>query len=594
MPIQPCLAAAIDYLKLGWSVIPLCTHDHAGVPGVHQKECTSPGKAPLWPWKQSQEKAMSESALRLLWSRCPMCNVGIVMGSVSNLLGFDVDGPEGMKFLAGLTADNPLPPTLQFDTPGGGLRYLFRWPKEYENRLRALSQVGSPIVRILAEGSQTAAPPSIHWTGKPYTWRRFHDPENVQPAKCPAWLIEHLLNCEPPAKAAPVVEVPERAAEPGSEPEAQPEAQARDRANPLACASGSEIGPDSPKPPTTLRGNQAASTSFASISKKEICWLWPNWLALGKLAVLDGDPGLGKSTLLLDLAARVSSIGIMPDQNQGVTGNVLIMSAEDTAEDTIKPRLQAAGADEQRIINLSHALIRGEEQPLEIPADLPLIAAKIKEHQARLLIIDPLMAFLCGADANKDQEIRRVLYKLSRIADKYRCAVVCMRHLNKSRTGKAIYRGNSSIAVIGHARTGLLVAQDPDDQCKRILAVSKCNLGPRPQSLRFALEMHNGVCRIAWCGQSNYDADQLVQAPRNEEETEKKETAKTKLAQAQRIIEILLKATGGKVKVSQARAELRDAGMRSSTIDRAQRALKLKLTYDTDAEGKREYYWSTP
>jgi RecA-family ATPase len=220
----------------------------------------------------------------------------------------------------------------------------------------------------------------------------------------------------------------------------------------------------------------------------------------------------------------------MPDHKQGATGNVLIMSAEDTAEDTIKPRLQAAGADEQRIINLSHALIRGEEQPLEIPADLPLIAAKIKELQARLLIIDPLMAFLCGADANKDQEIRRVLYKLSRIAEKHRCAVVCMRHLNKNSTGKAIYRGNSSIAVIGHARTGLLVAQDPDDQHKRILAVSKCNLGPRPQSLRFVLELHNGVPRVGWCGHSGYDADQLVQAPRSEEETDRKETAKRKLA----------------------------------------------------------------
>src|SRR6516162_6323142 len=168
MPLHPCLAAAIGYLKLGWSVIPLCTHDHAGVPGLHQKECTTPGKAPLWPWKQYQEKAMNASALRLLWSRCPTCNVGIVMGPVSNLIGFDVDGPAGMKFLDDLTADNPLPPTLQFDTPGGGLRYLFQWPKEYETRLRTLAPGSQPIVRILAEGTQIAAPPSIHWTGKPY------------------------------------------------------------------------------------------------------------------------------------------------------------------------------------------------------------------------------------------------------------------------------------------------------------------------------------------------------------------------------------------------------------------------------------------
>jgi hypothetical protein len=584
MPTHPCLAAAIAYLKLGWSVIPLCTHDHAGVPGVHQKECTSPGAAPLWPSKQYQEKALNESALRLLWSRCPACNVGIVMGPVSNLIGFDVDGPAGMKFLADLTADNPLPPTLQFDTPGGGLRYLFQWPKEYETRLRTLAPGSQPIVRILAEGTQIAAPPSIHWTGKPYTWRRFHDPETLQPAKCPAWLIEHLLGCELPAKPAPEPE--HETHEPEQEaPESEHAAPASDASESLASAAGSVAGSGNGS------ANHAASTTFASITKKEISWLWPDWLALGKLAVLDGDPGLGKSTLLLDLAARVSSVGIMPDQKQGATGNVLIMSAEDTAEDTIKPRLQAAGADEQRIINLSHAFIRGEEQPLEIPADLPLIAAKIKEHQARLLIIDPLTAFLCGADANKDQEIRRVLYKLSRIAEKHRCAVVCMRHLTKRRQGKAIYRGNSSIAVIGHARTGLLVSQDPDDKQKRILAVSKCNLGPRPLSLRFVLELHNGVPRISWCGQSGYDADQLVQAPHSEEETDRKETAKRKLAHSQKIIEMLLKSNGGKIKVTEVKAELRAAGIGTSTIDRAHRTLKLKLTYEIAPDGKREYYW---
>src|SRR6516165_6010706 len=126
MAVQPCLAAAIEYLKIGWSVVPLCTHDHASVPVAHQQECTSPGEWPLWPWKQYQEKAMTEAALRILWSRCPTANVGIVLGPVSNLVGIDVDGAEGMKFLAGVIANNRLIPTLQFDTPGGGLRYLFQ------------------------------------------------------------------------------------------------------------------------------------------------------------------------------------------------------------------------------------------------------------------------------------------------------------------------------------------------------------------------------------------------------------------------------------------------------------------------------------
>jgi hypothetical protein len=123
------------------------------------------------------------------------------------------------------------------------------------------------------------------------------------------------------------------------------------------------------------------------------------------------------------------------------------------------------------------------------------------------------MAFLYDADANKDQEIRRVLFKLSRIAEKHRCAIICMRH-NKGGGTKAIYRGNSSIGVIGHARVGLLVAEDPDDDKQRILAVSKCNLALKPKSLRFALDPVGDVCRIGWNGTSSYVADQLVGPPR--------------------------------------------------------------------------------
>ena len=282
----------------------------------------------------------------------------------------------------------------------------------------------------------------------------------------------------------------------------------------------------------------------------------------------------------------------MPDQKQGATGNVIVMSAEDSAEDTIKPRLQAAGANEDRIINLSHIIAKGEERPIEVPADFPIIAQKIKENDARLLIIDPLMAFLCGTDANKDQEIRRVLYKLSKIAEKYRCAAVCMRHLNKSGTGKAIYRGNSSIGVIGHARTGLLVAEDPDDDSKRILAVSKCNLGPRPQSLRFILDPIDDVCRVGWCGTSSYNADQLVQAPKSEEAAQDKEAAKSKIDVAVAILQMLLDRFNGRLEVKQAKTDLAAADLTGSTVDRAVRKLQLKLHHETDDEGERRYYWT--
>src|SRR5260221_9042959 len=104
------------------------------------------------------------------------------------------------------------------------------------------------------------------------------------------------------------------------------------------------------------------------------------------------------------------------------------------------------------IIDLSDITVGDKQRPPEIPLDLDLIESVIKEHKAKLLIIEPLAAFLAGPDANKDQEIRRVLYKLGKIAERNNCTIIVLRHLNKSGGGKASYRGNMSIGIIGHAQ----------------------------------------------------------------------------------------------------------------------------------------------
>jgi hypothetical protein len=302
-----------------------------------------------------------------------------------------------------------------------------------------------------------------------------------------------------------------------------------------------------------------------------------------------GERNIGKSALPAD------GRGLMPDGKIGIAGSVIVMNAEDAADDTIRPRLEAAGANLDRIIDLSHVIVNGEERPIEMPMDLPLIALKIREHEARLLIVDPLMAFLCGADAIKDQEVRRVLYKFSKISEKYRCATIAMRHLNKSGTGKAIYRGNSSIGVIGHSRTGLIVAVDPDDNHKRVLAASKVNNGPLPQAQRYALEPVGDVCRVGWCGPSPYTADELV-SQRTEEEKATQQAAQSKVQQAVAILELLLQENNGQVEIRAAKSELAAAGLSGSTVDRAVKSLDLTVHYITDhyiteANGQRRYFW---
>ena len=262
---------------------------------------------------------------------------------------------------------------------------------------------------------------------------------------------------------------------------------------------------------------------MSDVAVRPVEWLWPRWIPLGKVTILDGDPGMGKSTLLLDLAARLSRDGLMPDGAVGRVGSSLILSAEDGEADTIKPRLEAAGGVAERLFTLPAVQgDDGEERPPEIPRDLPVIEAAMAEYAARLVIIDPLMAYLTGADASRDQEVRRALHKLARAAERQNCAVVCLRHLNRF-GDKAIYRGGGSIGIVAAVRSGLLVAADPDDPQSRLLAATKCNLTAPPRPLRFRLEPCDGVCRLVWHGGADYEADDLVRKMSHAERADREE-----------------------------------------------------------------------
>jgi hypothetical protein len=558
MPV--CLIAALDYLQRGWSAVPLCPPDHADVPGAHEKTCTQPGKHPLWDWHPYQERLPRSTELQLLWARNRHQNVGIILGPVSGLIAIDIDGSAGEQQLLELSGGD-LPATLEFTTPECGRCLLYRWP-DTGATLRTFPAEGpGATVRILARGSLAIMPPSRHQCGGTYAWVPGHRPGEIEPAPCPRWLFREAVK-----------ETGEQ-----EDKEKQP-------------ASMVALPPCLPVP-VCPSGARAQQRRFADVVNKPVAWLWPNWIPLGKLTLLDGDPGLGKSTLLLDLAARVSRQGVMPDAAAGVSGHVVILSAEDGAEDTIRPRLEAAGAALDRVHGLSHVLDRGVERCLEIPRDLPLIEQQVEAVDARLLLIDPLAAFLHGSDANKDHEIRRVLYQLSRFAERRRCACLCMRHLNKGNSSKALYRGNMSIGVIGHARAGLLVAPDPDDAVSRILAVTKCNLAARPASLRFRLEPRGAVCRIDWNGTSPYHADQLLQAPASAEDREAREETVTKRELCAALLRELLGQ--GAVEIRQLKKECAAAGLSNRTVERAARRLGLRLTH-AFVQGRNRYTWELP
>jgi len=250
-----------------------------------------------------------------------------------------------------------------------------------------------------------------------------------------------------------------------------------------------------------------------------VSWLWPRRVPAGKLVTLDGDPGLGKSTLGLEFAATITTGGTWPDGSVcAFPGDVILLTAEDGLADTVRPRLDAAGADVTRVHaveGVSSVDPDTGESYLRPPtlADVDALLELVVRVGARLLVVDVLMAYLpAGTDSHKDQDIRRVLSRLGTLADTTGCTVLLLRHLNKAKGGDPMYRGGGSIGIVGAARAGMLVARDPDDDDLRVLASTKSNLGPAPDALTYRLVDGNtfGVARVQWEGTSTHDARALL------------------------------------------------------------------------------------
>jgi hypothetical protein len=266
-----------------------------------------------------------------------------------------------------------------------------------------------------------------------------------------------------------------------------------------------------------------------TVEAKPIDWLWPDWLARGVLAVLDGDPGLGKSSVTLDLVARVTTGGNFPEEAgaQRTPQCVLVAAPEDSTAHVVLPRLEAAGADTARV-----AFVKGvvettaqgtETYSLQLPRDLDLVANSVREHRPALLVIDPLFAVM-GLDrrgrflkASDDQSVRRLTGELKQLAEEAVMTILLIRHLNKNRRGSAVLRGSGSVAIAGQARAVLLAARDPADPGARVLAMAKTNMGALPRSLRFAVgegRSSVGTCsRVEWLGDCELTADDLLYPP---------------------------------------------------------------------------------
>lgn len=367
--------------------------------------------------------------------------------------------------------------------------------------------------------------------------------------------IERELNIEPPSEAQP----PPRSRRNGKH----------------------DTPPDEPsRSPIVIR--------LSEVTPSPIFWLWPGRIPLGKLTVLDGDPGLGKSLLSLDIAARVTTARAMPDGSRSdfpTPAGVLILSAEDDLSDTIRPRLEAAGADLLHVATLG--LVRtsqGERFP--ILTDLDDIRLALRRIDARLMIIDPLMAYLPSTvNSHRDQDVRSVLAPLAALVAELGVALLVIRHLNKMVLSNALYRGGGSIGIVAAARSGLLVARDPDDSDgnRHILVATKANLAKLPPALAYRIETPpDGSPFISWNGATHHTAATLLAQPGDTDTRSASDEAVAFLAEM---------LANGPVPANEVRQDSGQAGIASRTLDRAKRKLGVKARKVPKPGGNQQWVW---
>jgi hypothetical protein len=309
--------------------------------------------------------------------------------------------------------------------------------------------------------------------------------------------------------------------------------------------------------------------SMADIEPEVVEWLWRRRIPKAKVTILDGDPGKGKSLILYDLAARITSGQDLPDSQPTEPAGVLIVSAEDGAADTIVPRFLAAGGDPKR------ARIIGSEELFLIPDHLDKLERAIRQTNASFVVIDPVMSFLSdNINSNRDQDVRRALQPLVDIARRTGAAIVICRHLNKSTGGQSIYRGQGSIGFIGIVRSGLMVGNHPERDEVFVLAGQKHNLSKPPQSLAYRItdaSPGDETAVIKYLGTSEVTAQQMNTAPEDEGERDR-------LAEAKEFLRNVLRA--GPVHSKQVKREAAEADIAWRTVERAKGQLKVQSYRD--------------
>lgn len=250
---------------------------------------------------------------------------------------------------------------------------------------------------------------------------------------------------------------------------------------------------------------------LSDIALQEVKWLWYPYIPFGKITIIQGDPGEGKTTLALRLAAACSKGAVLPGMHQRPPFSVIYQTAEDGLADTVKPRLIEAGADQNRILNICE-----EERSLTFLDER--IEKAITQTGAKLLILDPIQGYLGGRmDMNRANETREVMKNVAKVAQRTGCAIVLVGHLNKAQGSSSAYRGLGSIDFRAAARSVLVVGRLKREPKVRVIVHDKSSLAPEGESLAFHLGDEDGFYWLN--GYAGITADDLLSGGNDYRET---------------------------------------------------------------------------
>ena len=306
-----------------------------------------------------------------------------------------------------------------------------------------------------------------------------------------------------------------------------------------------------------------------TIPIEEVKWLLYPFIPLGKITILQGDPGEGKTTLALQIiAALTTGKPVWEGAPQMEPVNVIYQTAEDGLSDTIKPRLVATGADCSRVM-----VIDDSDRVLTLDDDR--LEQAIEQTGARLVVLDPIQGYIgASVDMHRANEIRPLMYRIAKLAEKYGCAILLIGHMNKNSGEKSSYRGLGSIDFQAAARSVLVVGRIKDDPTLRVVCPAKSSLAPEGSAVAFRLDPEQG---FQWVGSYDISVDELLSGS----------SRGHKLREAQSFLKEVL--ADGPLPQTEIEATAQQAGIRPKTLRNARNELGV-----TSTKVSKQWVWALP